>query len=326
MTIEHAEHQPAQAPARDKQEQDLFAAAHAHKPKRTLGLKLFDALFYGGVVNTIILLVSAASTYWTYHGNTVGKPGSVLRWIGETFHKRRQPIEKTLGKIGIEGEAAKIGTTVFWSFFDGTLFAPLIKLIEDRRERIALFIDTMLGTKADNMRAYDAEPKQGWKSVLAGRLETLGIVLPVAIIMEKTGGNKRVFYDGGEKIMGMIEKHAPALDKQMASLVSAPHAPEFAAQLPIRKKSLFHVLTFEAFYTSICTLGTYLFSRGFARHHTPADKHADAHHSATGSDAKGEAAPSVSPETAMKPAASITHPTLIERVAPLAPAHELFNA
>lgn len=276
----------------------LFAQ---HRPKRTLGLRVFDATFYGGVVNTAILLASAASTYWTYHGNTVGKPGGWLRWVGEGFHKRRQPIENALSKVGVTGEAAKIGTTVFWSFFDGTLFAPLIKLIEDRREKIALAIDTLFGTKADDMRAYDAEPKQGWKSVLAGRAETLGIVLPVAIIMEKTGGNKKIFYDGGEKIMAAVEAKTPKLDKRITSLVSAPNTPEFADQLTTRKKTFFHVLTFEAFYTTICTIGTYLFSRGFARKHTPKDAVPHAHSHATNAKDSAEIPAVDQPLDASKP-------------------------
>ena len=295
----------------------VIASAAPKKEKRTLGLRLFDATFYGGVVNTAIFAASAASTYWTYHGNSVGKPGGALRKLGEAFYKRRKPIEEALGTIGIKGEAAKIGTTVFWSFFDGTLFAPLIKLIEDRRERIALSIDTVLGTKADNMRAYDAEPKQGWKSVLAGRLETLSIVLPVAIIMEYTHGNKKIFYDGGEKAMGWVEKNLPTLDKKFTKLVSAPHAPELAAEQPIRKKTLSHVIAFEAFYTSICTIGTYLFSRGFARHHTssqPAPKTHKAENTATTTN-RDEAQPTTEPKVEEKPRTKVTSSTLHNRVA-----------
>jgi hypothetical protein len=265
----------AASASRTETAQSVIAEAAPAKPRRTLGLKLFDATFYGGVVNTIIFLASTASTYWTYHGNTVGKAGSALRWCGEQFYKRRKPIENALGKIGVTGEAGKVGTTVFWSFVDGTVFTPLIKMIEDRRERIALSIDTLLGTKADNMRAYDAEPKQSWKSVFIGRMGTLGIVLPVAILMEKTGGNKRIFYNGGDKIMRALEVHAPTLDRKMTSLVAAPHAPGYATELGIRKKALFQVLTFEGFYTSICTIGTYLFSRVFARNHPKVEKHND---------------------------------------------------
>lgn len=308
-----------------RQSSDILATAAPHKPKRTLGLRIFDATFYGGVVNTAILLASAASTYWTYHGNTVGNPGGALRWVGEQFFKRRKPIENALEKVGIKGEAAKIGTTVFWSFADGTVFTPLIKIIEDRREKIALYIDTVLGTKADNMRAYDAEPKQGWKSILMGRAETLGIVLPVAIIMEKTGGNKRVFYDAGDKIMSAITNHMPTLDKKMTQLVSAPHAPQYAAELGARKKSLFHVLTFEGFYTSICTVGTYLFSRLFARNHPKPEKGIPAispstsdtlpTNTATKHQEAGIEKESKEPKEATTPPTKISHPTHLSRLA-----------
>lgn len=338
MTTDHAEkqyaspHAPSPGAGKAAQSESLnsdtlFSEGESrHKPKRTLGLRIFDATFYGGLVNTAIFLASAASTYWTYHGNTVGKPGSVLRWIGEAFHKRRKLIETALETIGIKGEAGKIGTTVFWSFFDGTLFAPLIKVIEDRREKIALSIDTVLGTKSDNMRAYDAEPKQSWKSVIAGRLETLGIVLPVAIIMEKTGGNKRIFYDGGEKMMAFAKKHLPTVDNKITSLVSAPHAPEHLAELATRKKSLWHVLSFEAFYTSICTIGTYLFSRGFARHHPNPEKEPHEYMANNGGSGPKDEAPETVPSNAAspdKPAASITHPTLMARVAEPMPAAAL---
>ncbi len=336
MTTEHAEKQHASthapspgvgnaAASESLNSEALFREGESRqKPKRTLGLKIFDGAFYAGLVNSVIFFFSAASTFFTYHGNTVGKPGSALRWIGEAFYTRRKPIENTLAKIGIKGEAGKIGTTVFWSFFDGTLFAPLIKLIEDRREKIALSIDTVLGTKSDNMRAYDAEPKQSWSSVIAGRLQTLGIVLPVAIIMEKTGGNKKIFYDGGEKMMALTEKYLPAVDKKMTKLVSAPHAPEFASELPVRKKTLAHVLSFEAFYTSICTIGTYLFSRGFARHHPKPEKQAYTHASSSGGtrEEAPETAAAENPPTE-KPAPTITKPSLMERVTEPVPSASL---
>lgn len=300
----------AEAPAQISN--NALFAKDEHKPKRTLGLRIFDVTFYAGVVNIAVMLASAASTYWTYHGNTVGKPGGMLRGVGEMFYTRRKPIENALGKVGITGEAAKIGTTVFWSFFDGTLFAPLIKLIEDRREKIALGIDTVLGTKADNMRAYDAEPKQGWMSVLVGRAETLFIVLPVAILMEKTGGNKKIFYDGGEKAMAWIEKSHSTLDKNMTRLIAAPHAPAHVGELPIRKKTLFHVLTFEGFYTSICTMGTYLLSRAFARHHAP--KEADITHAHLPAPTSVRDESEVTPASAEKPSNVVSQAAYTERL------------
>jgi hypothetical protein len=317
------------APTRAEAAQSALAEAAPTKPKRTLGLRIFDATFYGGVVNSAIFLASAASTYWTYHGNTVGKAGGALRWVGEQFYKRRKPIENALEKIGVTGEAGKIGTTVFWSFVDGTVFTPLIKAIEDRREKIALSIDTLLGTKSDNMGAYDAEPKQSWKSIFIGRMETLGIVLPVAILMEKTGGNKRIFYNGGNKIMHAIETHTPTLDKKMTAIVAAPHAPEYAAELGIRKKTLFEVLSFEAFYTSICTVGTYLFSRVFARNHPKADKGSSAIHgnaaevvTNTDSNTAMEKKPLVS-AAHTSPHPTITSPTHLSRLAAPAQTAEL---
>lgn len=230
------------------------------KPKRTLGLKIFDIGLYGVLTNTSVFAVSVLLTYMTKMGHEMGEVGSTLRKVGTWVHDRKKPLIKGFNKIGVKGESAEMGAMVFFSFLDGTLFAPLVKLLEDRREAIALKIDTVLGTKAENMKAYEAEPKQSWTSVIWGRIKTSMIVLPVAIVMDKIGGNQKLFYGQGHALADAIETKAPKLANWLEN-----HS--------VRdRKQFFAITVFEAFYTSVCTIGLYVLSRGFARKHPPQSK------------------------------------------------------
>lgn len=251
----------ASSPTRE-QAPSAIAAAAPEKPKRTLGLKIFDNFLYTVFTNFSVFAMSVGFTYMTKHGTTMGTEGSTTRSIGAWFNSRRKYIMKAFEKVGVTGQAAEDGTTVFFSFADGTLFAPLVKLIEDRREKIARKMDDALGTTPENLRAYEAEPKQSWRSVIEGRLLTSAIVLPVAITMEKTGGNKAIFYNYGDKLAHFVKTSAPKLDSWLSK--KTIH----------EKNYFFQTGVFETFYTSVCTVGLYLISRGLARKHPKPEKEA----------------------------------------------------
>ncbi|MES2983867.1 MAG: hypothetical protein V4735_01615 [Pseudomonadota bacterium] len=286
--------------------QDLNPFAHQEheaKPKRTLGLRLFDATLYGAFFNSTVFAASTAFTYMTKYGNTVGKEASALRSVGNFFYKRRQPILNGFRKIGVKNEtAADMFTTVLFSFLDGSIFAAMVKPLEDYRERIAFKIDNLLGTTADNLKAYDAEPKQTWGSVLGGRGKTSLIVLPVALIMEATGGNKKIFYNGGDKLEKLVEKF-PTLNAKFTGLAS--------------KNYLFQTVVFEAFYTTVCTAGTYLFSRRIAIKHPPSLEYQQKHHMTLpprpAADATTDIAPADAPTTDT-PGTRVMQPAHMERI------------
>lgn len=305
--------------AANAQTQDqLFAENKPTKAKRTLGLRLFDNLLYTVLTNTSVFLMSVGLTYMTKHGRTIGAEGSKTRAVGTWFAKRRDPILKGFEKIGVKGQAADDATTVLFSFVDGTLFAPLVKLVEDRREKIAYKIDSALGTTPDNMSAYDAEPKQSWRSVIEGRLATSAIVVPIAIAMEKTGGNNAIFYRAGNKLATFVKDSLPKLDQWLTK--KTIHHKEY----------FFQTSVFETFYTSVCTVGLYIMSRGIARSHPPAPKKSApaANNSFPASPVADEALsaqtqPIIERESTDTPSTSVAQRTHLSRIAPTMHAQEL---
>jgi hypothetical protein len=218
-------------------------------PTRTPGLKLFDVFLYPFLTNFVVFGISVAATYLTSHGADKGKNGKLLYGkIGEFFHSRGEWMVNKFQGMGMNRNQADMSKMVFFSFADGTLVAPLVKLFEDRREKIARAIDTKLGVVPADPSVYDAEPKQSWASVIGGRLATAMIVVPTAVALDKTGLNDKLFSNPGLKTGEWIAKK-PKLAKYFGKL-----------DLP----GLFKTSFFEAFYTSVCTAGLYFSSRFFA--------------------------------------------------------------
>jgi hypothetical protein len=219
------------------------------KQHRTLGLWLFDAFLYPFLTNFVVFGISVAATYLTTHGADRGRNGKLLFGkIGEFFHARGEWLVGKFKNMGMSHNQADMSKMVFFSFADGTLVAPLVKIFEDRRENIARKIDDALGTTPENMSVYAAEPKQSWLSVIGGRLATAAIVVPTAVALDKTGLNDKLFSRPGER-MGHWVASKPNLAKHFGQL-----------DLP----GLFKTGFFEAFYTSVCTAGLYFSSRMFA--------------------------------------------------------------
>lgn len=228
--------------------------ASAAPQKRTLGLKIVDNLVYSVINNTAVFLISVVATYLTTKGNEVGKEGSTLRKVGEWFKGRGDHIIGAFRKTGMSKEQAEMANTVFFSFADGTVIAPAVKLLEDRRESMAKWIDTKLGTKPKDESVYIAEPKQTWGSVLKGRLLTSFIVVPVAYLLDKKTYN-------GEKLNNVLFRNPGK--KTGEKIAANPKLSKFFGKLDLPE--LFRITYFEAFYTSVCTTGLYVISRFLAK-------------------------------------------------------------
>lgn len=241
------------AVAQQNQDEEVPLTAEEKKQRRTLGLKLFDIGLYPLLTNFVVFGASVGITYLTRHGGARADGSLPHGKFGVAMSKRNTDLIKGFQKVGLSEEHAKTGSMVFWSFFDGTLIAPLVKLFEDRRERIGKWIDDKLGTTPENLKVYEAEPKQTWGTVLSGRLATAAIVLPTAIAFEKAGLHKG-FERWGQNTTNRLKTHHPntfaSLSKKIADL------PDF-----------FRVSYFEAIYTTVCTAGLYFVSRAFARRH-----------------------------------------------------------
>lgn len=243
----------AGAPVRTRSDDDYDDAApfkdtKPTKPPRTLGLRLFDVWLYPILTNTIVFAMSVGATYLTNNGKARADGSLPHGKLGQWFHARGEYMVNIFKKLHMNEEQAQSAKMVFFSFADGTLIAPLVKLFEDRREQIGMWIDNSLGTTPDDKSVYKAEPKQTWGSVLEGRLVTSAIVVPTAMVFEKIGWHK-----GFEKLGAAT---AEWIGKR----------PRIAK--PFEKydmKQLFHVGYFEAVYTSICTTGLYFISRFIAK-------------------------------------------------------------
>ncbi len=233
------------------------------KQNRTLGLRAFDVLLYPILTNFVIFFMSVGATYMTRHGNELNSQTGKAAFgkIGEFFQRRGNAVKKFFRNFGASENAATNANMVFWSFFDGTLIAPFVKLFEDRREKIGNWIDDRLGTTADDRSVYEAEPKQTWGSVVWGRILASALVIPAAVILEKTGWNEKFFTKPGKDLGAHVETKMPRLTS-------------FLGKFQPRK--LFPVALFEAFYTSLCTTGLYFFSRALAKkpeHTAPIPEH-----------------------------------------------------
>jgi hypothetical protein len=203
---------------------------------------LFDTLLYPVLTNTAVFALSVLATYETNKS------------FGNSFWKQRGDAARQ-GLTNLFGEkskeAVKYGVMIFFSFADGCLLAPVVKLFEDRRNQISRKLDNWLGTTPANPAVYDQEPKQSWMSVLSGRAAAAATVVPTAVLLsQKWGGetsfNDRMFNQPGKHLGQWIEKSLPALRKA----------------IPVRDlPTLMEVSVFEAFYTTVCTAGLYFASR-----------------------------------------------------------------
>lgn len=246
----------------DAEHQDGKDADRSDAKQRTPGLKIFDLGLYPILTNFVVFAVSVAATYLTTHGNQQG--GKVGKW----FYERGNIFKREVMKLGMDEKQADASKMITFSFLDGSIMAPFIKMFEDRREHIAKKIDTRLGTLPEDDSAYDAEPKQSWGSVLGGRVVALSTVLPTAIVLGKVGTkdgqwiwntvkdnpgfnslNDHMFSNPGKALGEAIEK-----DPKIARYFGKTNIPVISS-----------VAIFEAFYTSLCTAALYFSSRHIAK-------------------------------------------------------------
>ena len=199
-----------------------------------------------------------------------------------------------------------MGNMVFWSFADGTLLTPFVKLLEDRREGMARWVDSHFGDKQPDELVYKTEPKQTWKSVISGRLASLSIVLPTAIALNQKVGNRslndRIFDKPSEKVAELLEntsikKRFPNIDTKFFS----------------------KTLLFEAVYTSICTAGLYYISRYFVKksktHKERVQEYTSNHQPTTMKEDSARIASTQKDEPNDRPLANISSASHVARVA-----------
>lgn len=245
----------------NKEGASIPAPVTQNRPKRTVGLWAFDALLYPLFTNLSVFLISVGATYLTARGGDKNAAGQLKYGkIGKFMQKRGDWLMEKFKKTGMSHKQADMAKMVTFSFLDGSLMAPLVKLFEDRREKFGKALDNLFGTTPPDDAPYKAEPKQSWGSVLGGRFVTAAIVVPTAVALDrikvfdqvlntKIPLNDKLFNNPGEKFGAKLEK-VPAIAK-----IFRGHD----------VKELTRIAAFEAFYTTVCTAGLYLSSRIFAR-------------------------------------------------------------
>lgn len=242
-------------------ELDQKADTVVRKNRRTPGLWLYDALLYPILNNTLVFAISVGATYLTTKGGARNADGTLVYGkIGEFFQKRGDWLVKKFKGFGMSDESAGMAKMVFFSFADGTLVAPFVKVLEDRREQFAEKIDHALGTRATDLSVYEAEPKQSWSSVVGGRLATAAIVVPTAVALDKLHLHDRktdTFLPLNEKFFTNPGIALGEIAKKKGWFKN------FAQKHDMHEVA--KVTVFEAFYTTVCTAGLYLTSRFFAR-------------------------------------------------------------
>ena len=223
--------------------------------KRTPGLKLFDFLLYPVLTNFGVFAISVGATYLTTRGGDRNAAGKLIHGeFGHWFQKRGDRLMNTFKSMGMSHGTADMSKMVAFSFIDGSIMSLFVKMLEDRRERIAIWLDERMGTKPEDLSAYQAEPKQTWLSVFGGRLATLAVVIPTAVALDKTGLNNVLFNEPGKRAGEWLAKK--------------PGVVKFFGKLDVKEldvKELSRIGFFEAFYTTVCTAGLYVSSRFLAK-------------------------------------------------------------
>jgi hypothetical protein len=273
--------------------------------KRTAGMKLFDFFLYPVLTNLAVFAISVAATYHSHqkapdwgiktpqwatnlhekYGQTPLKyatqpllatykalKGNPLKERGNVVRGWVQPF------LGEKAAAALV--MLFFSFVDGTLMIPVVKLFENNRVPITQKLDKLMATTPDDPSVYKAEPKQSWASIMGGRASVFAIIMSVFYGMKQP-------LTSVPGLLPLLDRHLGATLKKLA----VPFEPKDSFNdllfhkpgrvvgnwleknniLGIPKKFpnvklplLAEVSFFEFFYTSVCTAGLYGISRFYA--------------------------------------------------------------
>lgn len=229
------------------------------KVEPTAGMKIFDTLLYPIFTNVAVFAISVFATYQTKHGDMDTKLGRFFKVRGENlvswFEGKTKLFDKVSSPFSMNHRSADMAKMVAFSFIDGTLMAPFVVLLENKSVPISKKLDVLMGTEPPDDAPYKEREKrhQGWGSVLTGRLATCAIVVPTAVALDRKVGafgnkslNAILFEEPGEKLGEYVQQKYPAVQQKFPTL-----------QIPYLGKTVF----FEAFYTSLCTLGLYISSR-----------------------------------------------------------------
>lgn len=177
------------------EESDKQYASRHHK---TPGERFYDVTSFA-VSNVCIGAATAGIALVAMHGkDQYGPVPNYLKKIMEPLNRMRGPWaekaeetatalhNKVPGVTKADSHKADFkavfggslaGTVVLW--WGGTAFSPVMKAMENNREKIANWYNGHFGTKQDVQQAHENlkdEPKQNWGDVLKGRVVAFALV------------------------------------------------------------------------------------------------------------------------------------------------------
>jgi hypothetical protein len=234
----------------------------AKKQTSTFGINVFEGVLYPFLANTAVFAISVGFTYLTKHD----KEGGWFRKRGEDTVKWFKQENKLLNifksPVKLSEDSADMAKMILYSFLDGSGIAFLVALAENYSIPISKWIDKKAGTEPPDNSPYEAHAKhpQTLLTIILGRLATAGIVVPTAVILDKYKAfdnkslNDVLFHIPGEQLGKYVETNFPKFKENVAKIWPKDLPP---LDLPYLGKTVL----FEAFYTSVCTLGLYGSSR-----------------------------------------------------------------
>lgn len=222
----------------------------AQKKRRTFGNKVFDLTVWPSIQWFGVWVMSLVVA-----DRAKNKTGIANQW----FEKATSWVTTELKKFGTDNENprkifgrqtsykedwAKGLVLIFALSLGGSMLVPVTKFLEDRRQRIASWIDKHFGKNALEEDLARPEPKQTWGSMLKGRLAALTTVYGAFLLV-------------GPSTMDAIQKR---FGKNVTDEVmkAGPIAKRFSEK---RVGQLAELAVFDLFFTAITASFHYLVSR-----------------------------------------------------------------
>jgi len=152
------------------------------KTSATTGEKWFSALRFAAGEGIILFLTAVLAYVARYGKDSYGPVPNYLKkfqgWMTDKLlNNKVLPLGKNPGSHSERLAHIIAGTTIL--MHGGNAFTPVMKVIEDRKERIVTYINDRWGKPGEveagkaNVRA---EPKQTWGDLVKGRLIAWGVV------------------------------------------------------------------------------------------------------------------------------------------------------
>lgn len=253
-------------------------AGNVLKPRKTTGEKFYDILQLS-IGQVLILFFTAVIAYIAKYGkDTYGPvPNLFKKFQGWMYDKL---LNNKLFPLAEKGEFANrvvgaVSSSVVL-FHGGNLFAPVMRSMENNREKIATYVNKRWGkpgeVEAGHERLKDA-PKQSWGDVIKGRMVAFLMVFSSFTVIDTVlgkDGNGKYALDKYEDWFG---RKVAGLTKDGKLISKTPISQGLSPEQNQNKAYMFSkILALDLFATSAAITIWNLTSRFFAKKHSKPDQ------------------------------------------------------